>query len=498
MTLAELRARQAEIQARMREINTEAGGDDVALTEERQGEWDTLTAEFAAKKAQIEQIEARQAALREEARTANNDGSTAVERGSDTGRQAPNFIPGRTEAEIYDFDAVVRSASNGEDRSRRLRDGAMRAVESGRFSHLRSLAGATHVRQTAEETQERLSDLLDNCDAPDQLAERMLRTGSAAYERAFWQAVKAGTPVVLEPDAQRLLARAQALGTDSAGGYAVPFQLDPTVILTNASTANPIRQLARVEQIVGKQWQGVTSAGASVTRGAEGTTAPDSSFTLAQPVVSTNRVQGFVPFNYEIDLAWGALRSEITKLLMDAKDREEDSFITGDGTGTNPGGLIGSANSAGVAIDTTLGVASLSAQDVYNLYANLPVRWENGAAWVANKGIYNIIRQYDTAGGAELWARIGDGRPARLLDYPDYRVSAMANTAATGGNILAFGDFKSAFIIVDRLGMNVELVPHIFDPSNGNRPTGQRGVYAIWMNNSKILVPQAYRVLQAS
>jgi predicted phage gp36 major capsid-like protein len=50
-------------------------------------------------------------------------------------------------------------------------------------------------------------------------------------------------------------------------------------------------------------------------------------------------------------------------------------------------------------------------------------------------------------------------------------------------------------MIVDRIGMNVEMVPHVFDASNGNRPTGKRGVYAVWMNNSKVLIPNAFRRL---
>jgi predicted phage gp36 major capsid-like protein len=42
--------------------------------------------------------------------------------------------------------------------------------------------------------------------------------------------------------------------------------------------------------------------------------------------------------------------------------------------------------------------------------------------------------------------------------------------------------------------MTVEMIPHLFGPA-GRRPTGQRGVYAVWMNNSKILVPSAFKRL---
>jgi HK97 family phage major capsid protein len=58
---------------------------------------------------------------------------------------------------------------------------------------------------------------------------------------------------------------------------------------------------------------------------------------------------------------------------------------------------------------------------------------------------------------------------------------------------MLFGDFKQ-FLIVDRIGMTVEMVPTVVNPLNG-LPTGSRGVYAIWMNNSKILVPDAFRRL---
>ena len=43
------------------------------------------------------------------------------------------------------------------------------------------------------------------------------------------------------------------------------------------------------------------------------------------------------------------------------------------------------------------------------------------------------------------------------------------------------------------LGMNVELVPHIL--GSNRRPTGQRGLLAVWWNNSKVLVDNAFRVL---
>lgn len=480
-TLEELRARLAEVQDELRAIDTEAGDD--SLSEERQGEWDSLTAELGSLKAEIEKREARQAVVKDLA-----EGKGNVERGSDTG--APAFIKSKSESEIYDLGELRSLSYSGDDFLERVTDNAKRAVERAAFG-VKDKEGA----------QERALDLLDEVDnSARDLAKRYLMTGSSDYERAFAKVMKHGSDAFCTQEERQALLRAQSLGTDSGGGYAVPFQLDPTVILTNAGTVNPIRNLARIEQIVGKEWQGVTSAGTTVSRDAEAEEVSDDSFTLGQPTVATKRVQGFVPFSIEIDLSWSALRREITEVLVDAKNREEDSFITGDGTGNNPNGLNATLVGTGNDVETATSAAFVVG-DLYKLEEALDPRWEPNASWLAHKSVYNKIRQFDSSGGANLWARIGDGRPPRLLDYPDYRTSALpsvataqATTSATAdATLMIFGDF-SKFLIVDRIGMTVEVIPHLFGAS-GRRPTGQRGVYAVWMNNSKILVPGAFKRL---
>jgi HK97 family phage major capsid protein len=480
-TLPEMRARLAEIKERLEAIHTESA--DAPLSEERQTEWDGLDAEWDELSAAISAAEAREEALAKKVISEPK----ATERGSDSG---PAFIKKKSESELYDLGELRAMSYSGDDFLERVTDNAKHAVERAEYG----------VREK-EDAQERAFDLLDSVDNGSRdLAKRYLLTGSADYERGFAKVMKHGTDAFCTNEERQALLRAQSLGSDNAGGYAVPFQLDPTVILTSAGVVNPIRELARVEQIVGKEWQGVTTAGTTVSRDAEAEEVSDDSFTLGQPVVRTKRVQGFVPFSIEIDLSWSALRREITTVLVDAKEAEEDSFITGDATGNLPeginAGLVGAGQDVNTATTDTFAVA-----DLYALEEALAPRWERNASWLAHKSVYNAIRQFDTAGGANLWTRIGDGTPSRLLDYPDHRSSALpsltASKAASAGTasatVMLFGDFKH-FLIVDRIGMTVEMIPHLFGTS-GNRPTGQRGVYAVWMNNSKILVPSAFKRL---
>jgi HK97 family phage major capsid protein len=480
LTIPEMRARLAEIKERLEAIHSESG--ERALDEERQTEWDGLEAEFDTISADLKAAEGRAESLAKKV----IEEPKAAERGSDSG---PAFIKKKGEDEIFDLGELRALSYSGDDFLEKVTDNAKRAIETAKYGVRDSEAAQEHAYSLLEEVDTSSRDL----------AKRYLMTGSSAYERAFTKVMRHGSDAFCSQEERQALLRAQSLGTDSEGGYAVPFQLDPTVILTSAGVVNPIRQLARVERIVGKEWQGVTTAGTTVSRDAEAEEVSDDSFTLGQPVVRTKRVQGFVPFSIEVDLSWSALRSEITTVLVDAKTTEEDSFITGDATGNLPeginAGLVGTGNDVSTATSAAFVVG-----DLYKLEEALAPRWEPNASWLGHKSVYNAIRQFDTSGGANLWVRIGDGTPARLLDYADYRSSALpslataqaTSSATASATLMLFGDFKK-FLIVDRIGMTVEMIPHLF--GSNRRPTGQRGVYAVWMNNSKILVPGAFKRL---
>jgi HK97 family phage major capsid protein len=123
---------------------------------------------------------------------------------------------------------------------------------------------------------------------------------------------------------------------------------------------------------------------------------------------------------------------------------------------------------------------------------------------LASKSGYNAIRgafQTMASTAGDVWVRPSQGTPPELLGYPAYENSNM-DGLISGGKILLMGDFKQ-FIIVDRIGMSVELVPHVFSttiPSGGGTaqgfPQGERGIFALWRNSSQVLVPSAFRYLQ--
>jgi HK97 family phage major capsid protein len=377
---------------------------------------------------------------------------------------------------IYDLTAYRSMAHSIDDLPLLYRDGAMKVLD-GLTIPFRGVKSAD-----AKETVRTLLDTID--DEEGTLARRVIATGNPTYARAFGKAVKALTVAGLTSEESRAL----SVGVDTEGGFAVPVQLDPTIILTSAGSINPLRQIARVEQIVGKEWQGITSAGITVSRAAEAAEAGDNAPAVGQPVVRPTRVQGFVPFSVEADQDWNALQSEMTRLLAEAKDDEEAaSFITGSGVAPQANGLVQTLGAGSNVITNTFNVAGL-----YALEEALPPRFRTRARFLANKTIYNLVRQFDTAGGANLWVRLDAPQPPELIGYPAHEASVMSSTPGViGQRFLLIGDFNN-FLIVDRVGMSVELVPHLFGANR--RPTGQRGLYAIWRNNTKILTDNAFRI----
>jgi HK97 family phage major capsid protein/HK97 family phage prohead protease len=471
MTVQEREQRQGEIRTRLQEIDAEYNG--AALPEERQTEWDSISSEFE------EHTHAIRAANARASRLAALAGSGSTEEG--TPFTPPNVIVKRPE-NVYDITSLRRDARSVDDLARLMRDNALRAVE---MSHYDSVDNEDECRTHIEKLLRRVDD------KDGTIARSILQTGSDTYDRAFGKACMAGSLNGLNNEERAAL----AVGATTTGGFAVPFSLDPTVILTDSGVVNPIRQIARVVTIAGKQWQGVTSAGITVSRAAEAAEAGDNSPTIAQPTVTPTRVQGFVPFSFEIDQDWTQMRGELATMFTEAKDTEEaTSFVIGDGISPNPEGVVVGVAAVAGSVVRTLTATAVVVADLYSAVDGLPPRHTPNASWLANKKFYNIVRQIDSAGGSALWARLAEGRPSRLVDYPVYEASTMTGTPVIDANLALLGDFKK-FLIVDRVGMSVELIPHLFHTGN-NRPSGQRGLYAIWRNSSKVLDPNAFRLVK--
>lgn len=464
----ELTSYQKEVRSRLTAINTEFAG--LPLPEEARDEFANLTSVN-------EEIDTRVAELRARENVVAKFASSEAH----TERPFAIHAAPTREVDIYDLSTIRANWSNPAGAKTELRDRAMRAVELMQFP----------LSESRAKGQDQLATLLDTVDdARGTIASLVLTTAGPTYRRAFGKTL-AGNELSNEERA------ALSTGTTTAGGFAVPAQLDPTVMLTSAGAVNPMRAVARVVQTTSNTWQGITSAGITAGYAAEASEAGDDGPAIAQPEITPERADVFVPYSIEIGQDWNGLVTEVSRMIADAKDTlEADKFINGAGSGsTEPEGVI-----AGLATTSELNTTTIdtfASGDLYRLEAALPPRFRPRASFLAARVQYNKARQFDTGGGSELWVRIGAGLPPELLGYPAYEASEMDDTStyAGGEHIVAFGDFQAGYVIVDRVGMSIEIIPHLF-ATGANRPSGQRGLFAFWRNSAGIVVDNAIRVLR--
>lgn len=393
------------------------------------------------------------------------------------------------------------------------------AVRSGRIdeSTLRSraLAGIekAEARGVSDTARTAALELLDGHESPA-LYRHALLTGSPAYRSAFQKVLRHPMDFHMFLDAEEADAyraarslndafylpvnefeRAALSDTAANGGYAIPFLLDPTVILTNAGAANPFRQFSSIKRGISNAWHGVTSAGVTAEWKSEGAQAADASPTLGQPTVPAYLADAYVFGSYEV-FSDTNLASELPGLIADAKNRlEADGFAVGSGSGA-PTGVV----TATTAVTTsrvspqtggTFGTAS--SLDVYNVEAAVPQRHRANARWVANWATFTKIRQMSpAAAGSAFWSTMGGGMPSQLLGHEVYEATSMSASYTTGSNVLLCGNFDN-YIIYDRIGMNIEYIPNVV--GTNQRPTAQRGWFATWRTGGAASNPDAFRVL---
>lgn len=377
--------------------------------------------------------------------------------------------PGATRTEnIYDLSGIRHLSEDKQVDE--LRDRAKRAIDTSFPS----------------DTQDRVGNLIEMNDSEGAVARRILNTNSPAYKRAF------GKMLVGREHALTNEERTVMSTTAGNGGYAVPAVVDPTVTLTSDGVINPVRALARVITITGNTWNGVSSTGVSAAYGAEFVEASDNSPTFTQPAANVEKANAFVQYTIEIGEDWGALQSEMARLFSDAKDTLESSkFLTGLGHSSfEPEGLLVGATGT----QLTASASVIAVGDLYALTEALAPRWRARASFAGSLAAYNKIRSLDTAGGSSLWVQLGPGMPNVLLGKGNVEWSAYSGAITTGrASVLTYGDFNE-FTIVDRVGMNVEFIPHLMGTAN-NRPLGARGLYAYWRNTSDVRTASAFKTL---
>lgn len=315
-------------------------------------------------------------------------------------------------------------------------------------------------------------------------------TGDPAYMRAFAALVadKDRGHLMWTPEESAAYRRAALLraplGTGTgAGAELIPLTLDPAIMLTNAGSINPLRNIARVVQTSTNQWQGVTSAGATAEWKAEHVEAADGAPTMDDAPIPVHLGDIDVLYSYEVGMDAMSFLDELGRVLRDAADVfQADAFTTGTGTGQPRGVITGATQTVSGG-----GAGVLDLDDPVLVQNALPARFSARAQWCGHIATINTIGSFETANGSLRYPEVANGQ---LLRKPLNELSDMA--AGPTGSTLLYGDFQAGFVIVDRIGSTLEILPGY---GANQRPTAQRHAFLTFRTGSDVVVPQAFRRL---
>lgn len=430
--------------------------------------------------ARIGEILARNEAIKadiaaKEARAAELD---ALETERAAASKGPNFV--RQPEPVQPSD--IRSLAPVQ-----VRDAALRVLDADvRLSPVQKDAVRSLLHTSTERTDGNV------------IGRRLLATENDHYRGAFMKLLRYGDSAGWTPEEARAVGeyRALSIGVDTAGGFGIPVLIDPTIIITTGTTASPLLKAMRIETITNDVWRGVSAAGTAWSFDAEAVEVSDDASTTAQPTVQAHMARGFIPYSIEFGMDYPNAAAELGRLLdVGYDDLLANKLSTGTGSGEPYGIFVAlDANTNAEVVVTTNAV--FGAADIDKVWAALPEKWRTRASWFMSVGYENSVRGFGSGTATSRFTvdqtkegiSLLNGRPVILSDY-----APATATTTTARNLLVVGDFSN-YVLAQRAGMTVEVIPHLFSTTT-NRPDGQRGLFAYARVGADSVLDTAFRLL---
>ncbi|MCU6273301.1 phage major capsid protein [Morganella morganii] len=292
--------------------------------------------------------------------------------------------------------------------------------------------------------------------------------------------------------------KAMQIGSDPDGGYAVPEELDRTIISALRDEV-VMRQECNVVSVGTPNYKRLVNMG--------GTGSGWVGETEKRPETATPKLGPIEPVWGEIygnpgatqtmlDDAFFNVEQFITgELAIEFAEQEEAAFTNGDGS-KKPKGLLAYGSEDKADKDRDWGKlqhlllkkpAELTADEVMQLVYTLRKPYRSGAKFMMNNNTLFKVRTLKDSQGNYLWQPgLQLGQPSALLGYGIAENEQFADMAA-GAVPLAFGNFKRCYTILDRIGIRMLRDPYTNKPFVHFYTTKRVGSMMVDSNAVKLL-----------
>lgn len=276
---------------------------------------------------------------------------------------------------------------------------------------------------------------------------------------------------------EALEAKALSAGSNPDGGYLVPTIMETAItrVVTEISPVRSVAQVISIGSAIYKKPTNLTGANSGWVseQGARPQTNTPQLTELAFPVHemyampgATQTILDDANINIEQWLA-DEVRIEFAR-------SEGATFVNGDGI-AKPQGFMQYPKVADASYSwgntgyIATGGAGFSADpdavdDFIDVVYAMKGEYRSVARWAMNRTVMGTVRKFRDGDDNYIWQpSIQVGQPASLLGYPVLEMESMP--AVGDGNFpVAFADFRSAYLIVDRVGIRVLRDPFTAKP----------------------------------
>ncbi len=331
------------------------------------------------------------------------------------------------------------------------------------------------IDRTLDQTKARIDQLALKARRPS-LGETRAETMDPAareHKAAFEAYIRSGDAQGLK----RLEEKALSSGSGPDGGFLVPVPQERE-LLRRMALISPVRALATVREISGNQ-----------LKKAFLTTGPASGWvneTAARPQTNSQILADLTFPAMELYAMPSATQSllddgaiNIEEWIADEietvfAEREGQAFIAGDGI-DKPRGILAYTNVAQaswtwgnvgyLATGVSAGFAATAPSDILiDLAYAVKAPYRQNGTFIMSRSTQAAVRKFKDSTGNYLWQPpISLGQMATFMNFPIVESEDMPNIAANSFSV-AFGDFRRAYLVVDRMGIRVLRDPFTAKP----------------------------------
>lgn len=258
--------------------------------------------------------------------------------------------------------------------------------------------------------------------------------------------------------------KALNVSADTAGGYLAPVELVREIIKAETEIS-PVRSLARVRQTVNKSVQIPKRTGqfAAVWVAEQGTRAETTGLAYGIEELPTSELYALVDISNQMleDSAFD-MQAEIS---MEAAEQfsvaEGAAFVTGAGPG-KPEGFMTNTDVANTVSGSAATIADADGQanGLLTLKHAIKTAYTRNANWAMNRTTLGSVRKLKDSDKNYIWMPgLAAGKPNTIDGDPYVEVPDMPSEGA-GLFPIAYGDFRRAYVWVDRISMEMLRDPY--------------------------------------